>query len=61
MPNDDFTGLVDLYLEQQGAACIGTEDGELIVFTTATLEALLEQARRGPGKVAVLVRRGAMA
>lgn len=56
----DLGDVVDSQIAQQGTACIRVKDGQVFVFTTATLEALLlKSIESGTGKAIVFVKAGA--
>ena len=58
----DLGDIIDFQLQQQGTASFSVKDGQVFVFTTATLESLLAAAMAsGEGKAIVFVRQGVTA
>ncbi len=56
----DIGEVFDAQIEQQGTASIRVKDGQIFLFTTATLEALLAKSlENAEGKVVVFVKAGA--
>lgn len=55
----DIGDVADAQIEQQGVASFRCEDGQVFVFTIATLERLLVAAHENGGKALVFVKAGA--
>ena len=62
MADDNQLGeVVDQQIEQQGTASFKVKDGQVFVFTTSTLEALLAASIENGGKAIVFVKSGVAA
>ncbi len=56
---DRLKEIVEAQIQQQGVATFQASDGQVFVFTTATLELLLARAiESGEGRAVVFVKRG---
>lgn len=53
---DDIAGFMNELVQRQGVACTTTDDGHVIMFSTATLEGLLEKSKAS-GKAVIFIKR----